>query len=107
MGSEMAHLTPMASQHLADTALNDIIIFDEIQDELEEDSAQIGLRYRQPSFTFLGKNPVPKGFQSLSDFLFHRRGSDSRSYQATGAIGECPVVADVAPLPFLQGNATL
>jgi hypothetical protein len=41
------------------------IVFDE---EEESDIAPILLRFRQPSFTKLDGIPIPKGFDSLSDF---------------------------------------
>jgi hypothetical protein len=42
-----------------------LIVFDE---EPDTDLAPILLRFRQPSFTKLDGSPIPKGFDSLSDF---------------------------------------
>jgi hypothetical protein len=80
-----------------------IIVFDDVSGELEEESIPISLRFRQPSFTFLGTKPIPKGFQSLSDFT-RRLLPSVRSSASTGQIEDCSILDDL-PLPsFTQGK---
>jgi hypothetical protein len=95
----------MTSQDTPHNAPEDIIVFDEIQDEPDEDSAQISLRFRQPSFTFLGVRSIPKGFQSLADFSAHGRGPSIRPSGSDGGIAECPVLNVLAPLTFGHGKS--
>jgi hypothetical protein len=62
----------MDSELQSDTPENPVIVFDECPWELDGRELAIVLRYRQPSFTYLGVRPTPKGFKSLSDFHQHR-----------------------------------
>jgi hypothetical protein len=51
---------------------NPVIVFDESLEDSDVIDTPIELRHRQPSFTFLGISPTPKGFNSLSDFRERR-----------------------------------
>jgi hypothetical protein len=50
------------------TSVNPIIVFDDVSGESDLVSIPILVQYPQPSFTFLGQGPIPKGFASLSEF---------------------------------------
>jgi hypothetical protein len=66
----MAHQMEMPNWQC--TSHDPIIVFDGFPDDVVPDVGPILMRCRQPSFTFLGKAPVPKGFCSLSDFSAHK-----------------------------------
>jgi hypothetical protein len=55
-------------EHPATDSHNPIIVFDECSVGPAFDDLPIMLQSRQPSFTYLGFAPTPKGFRSLSDF---------------------------------------
>jgi hypothetical protein len=46
-----------------------IIVFDDGAEEQTLEQSSIPIRRRQPSFSFLGPNPIPKGFFSLGEFV--------------------------------------
>jgi hypothetical protein len=72
-----------------DTAQNPVIVFDDHSSDGSEE-APIQLRFPQPSFTYLGFAPTPKGFRSLSDFRANRRANKSvRSFSAAAHVGGC------------------
>jgi hypothetical protein len=68
----LAWIKPMSSHHPEGHSLTPLIVFDEVSPDSDTGSIPITLRVRQPSFIFLGPDPIPKGFRSLADFLARR-----------------------------------
>jgi hypothetical protein len=61
------------------TSDNPIIVFDDLWEQSDIDAGPILVRYRQPSFSFLGDRVIPKGFRSLSDFVKSRNPAKCQS----------------------------
>jgi hypothetical protein len=57
---------------LQESASDPVVVFDDLSGNSDIDAAIILLRDRQPSFTFLGDSPIPKGFSSLPEFAARR-----------------------------------
>jgi hypothetical protein len=61
----------MAKGEMSQSPGDPIIVFDDPED-FGAEQVSICIRRRQPSFSFLGRNPVPKGFLSLAEFTEKR-----------------------------------
>jgi hypothetical protein len=58
----------MASTDSCGSSEDPVIVFDEESESSSPVESPIFLKFRQPSFTCLYGNPIPKGYHSLSDF---------------------------------------
>jgi hypothetical protein len=66
------HLIFMSTQSLPGSHSDPLIVFDDLPSESSSEAVEISIRYRQPSFVYLGKGSIPKGFSSLSEFYQHQ-----------------------------------
>jgi hypothetical protein len=58
----------MASADSCGSSDDPVIVFDEESESSSPVESPIFLKFRQPSFTCLCGDPIPKGYWSLSDF---------------------------------------